>query len=567
MHRIRYTKLTEAQIGEKLTAAGTGPSSASEYSDVLAGKSLRIVTDDGPALSYDFRDRNRLSVMEDGNAPVESGYGALTLKQLVLFSHMVPGTQRGYHIIVDLDTRLATVFEVWFSGYQDNREVQRQIYYGYLAVDGADAPKERHGITNRIEGKGFHWVQDNGIETLEFYPSVLYSSFVELTRFGGELTFCGPSDYIKINDHLYAYSRVECEFSGTMTLYALDLFTVKQIGVRLGFDETDSLEYYMFTGSGEILGQLAQFERFGDLGERIVLGPNRPAPTRKGERPVYRPLLSNPPMTEEEVHAAVTAHTVLFNPQNAMAGNRTPPSDFLVGKALTVRYDNGGPVWNYLFDESGRLRRRRDGEPQWREEIYEAYEAAEDLIVFSHILSGTRPNESVAIVLDFANALTTCVHGKLGTEYMGNEVTQQIFFGVVEMEGLTAPRYRRHEFTAELVGHAVTWNYSGNLTSMHVYTSPHSASWIIFLENGAGGMEWSSPAQYVKLRDDTYLFTWVEEACNGHQGTIVYNTRTMHDCGFGYGVGKEGLHLNTIGAYARNAGYFDVKRFYGPRQA
>jgi hypothetical protein len=210
MHRIRYTKLTEAQIGEKLTAAGTGPSSASEYSDVLAGKSLRIVTDDGPALSYDFRDRSKLSVMEDGNAPVESGYGALTLKQLVLFSHMVPGTQRGYHIIVDLDTRLATVFEVWFSGYQDNREVQRQIYYGYLAVDGADAPKERHGITNRIEGKGFHWVQDNGIETLEFYPSVLYSSFVELTRFGGELTFCGPSDYIKINDHLYAYSRVEC---------------------------------------------------------------------------------------------------------------------------------------------------------------------------------------------------------------------------------------------------------------------------------------------------------------------------------------------------------------------
>ena len=39
----------------------------------------------------------------------------------------------------------------------------------------------------------------------------------------------------------------------------------------------------------------------------------------------------------------------------------------------------------------------------------------------------------------------------------------------------------------------------------------------------------------------------------------------MHDCGFGYGVGKDGLHLNSIGAHARNAGYFDVKKYYGPK--
>ena len=48
MHRIRYTKLTEKQIGDKLAAAAAGPKSASAVSDVLAGKSLRIVTDNGP---------------------------------------------------------------------------------------------------------------------------------------------------------------------------------------------------------------------------------------------------------------------------------------------------------------------------------------------------------------------------------------------------------------------------------------------------------------------------------------------------------------------------------------
>ncbi len=50
-------------------------------------------------------------------------------------------------------------------------------------------------------------------------PRCSISNFVELSRFGGELSFCAPSDYIKINDDKYVYSRVEAEFSGTMTTY------------------------------------------------------------------------------------------------------------------------------------------------------------------------------------------------------------------------------------------------------------------------------------------------------------------------------------------------------------
>ncbi len=150
MHRIAYTKLTQQQ------------------SDVFAGKSLKIVTDRGPTLGYTFASRNRLRVTD--------------------------------HVVVDQRTRLATVFEVWFSGFSDNREVQREIYFGHVAEPGKDAPKERHAATNRIEGKGFHRRQDNGVETLEFYPSAFYSNFVELTRLGGELGFCAPSDYIKVDD-------------------------------------------------------------------------------------------------------------------------------------------------------------------------------------------------------------------------------------------------------------------------------------------------------------------------------------------------------------------------------
>ncbi len=563
MHRIKYTKLTKEQIDQKLLATASGPACASEYSDVLAGKSLKIVTDNGPVLSYAFTGKSKLTIAEDAGAPVESGYGALTLRHAVFFSHMVPKTQKGYNVVVDLKNNLATVFEVWFSGYKDNREVQRQMYYGYVEVPGKEAPKERHHLTNRIEGTGFHWTTDRGIETLEFYPSVIFSSFVELTRQGGELTFCGPSDFIMIDENIYIYDRVECEMSGIMTMYVLDLFTLKQVGMRLGFDEKDTLEYYMFRGTGEITGQVATFEPFRDHGEKIVMGPNRPPMTGKGQRPVYRPLLTNPPMTEQEVYEAVQKSTRIFAGGGEMAGNKLPASDFLVGKELTVRYDSGGPVWNYRFDEPQKLRWRRGREAQWHEEIYEAFEPAEKLIVCAHMHSGTMPRECVTIALDFQNGLTTCVTAKLGTAYMANEVSREIIFGIIEMKGLEAPRYWRHTFTNELVGRAFTWNYSDTMSSMHVYSTPQSYSWSIFMDNGTLGMMWSSPCHYVKLRDYAYLFEWMEEACNGHHSTIVINTRTMRECGFGFGAGKNGLSLSSVGAYARNAGFYDLRRFTG----
>ena len=565
MHRIKYTKLTPEQILSKLSPAANGPTSVSPLSDVFAGKSLKIVLDNGPTLTYRFADRTRLSVSEGDAAVVQAGYGALTLDRLALFSHLIPKTQRGYVVVVDQDTNLATAFELWFSGYQDNREVQRQVYQGYVEQAGATAPAARHGITNRIEGKGYYWKQDTGVETLEFYPSVLYSNFVELTRFGGELSWCAPSDYIKISDDKYIYSRVEAEFSGTMTTYVLDPNRIEQVGVRLGFDDTDALEYYMFRGRGEWVGQIAQFEPFGDVGTTLAQGNRAAAAAGKGARQVYRPLKTNAIMTRAQVDAAIAKNKTLFAPNNAMAGNKGPTSTFLAGKELTLRYDNG-QAFNYRFDDVQKLRWRRDGETAWHEERYESWESAPGVIMFGHLLSGAADHDAFSIVVDFENALVTMLHGTMGTPYMGNEAAVKTLFGVVEMKGLTpAPKYRRHEFTDELVGRALSWNYQQGLTSMHLYSTPHSLSWIIFLANGSGGLEWSGPASYVKIRDELYFAYWLEEACNGTLGTILINMRTMRNCGIDYGAGPNGLRLSIVGAHARHAGRFNTLKYFEPK--
>lgn len=569
MHRIAYTKLSEQQITDKLSAV-SGPTSVSPLADVFAGKSIRIVTDKGPALAYTFKGNNRCSVVENGASAVEAGYGALTQGSIVFFSHMVPGTQRGYAVVVDQDTNLATVFELWFSGYEDKREVQREIYYGYVEQPGQEAPKNRHVATNRMEGKGFYWKQDNGAETLEFYPSAAYSHFVELSRLGGELGFCGPSDYIKIDENRYIYTRTECEFSGTFTAYVMDLNRIEQIGMRLGFNADDALEYYVFRGKGEWLGQLAQFEKFGDeSGNPVPAAAPGQAPA-KGARRVYRPFKTMAKMTPAEVDAVCAKHTSAFQPRaiapgpNApaasMAGNLGPNTDWLTGKSFTLRYDHAAAM-EYRFDDAKTLNWRKEG-GTWTKAPYRAFESSPGVILFGHLLEGEPNHDGHSIVADFDQGLVTCFNGFLNTPYFANEAGVKIHFGIIEMEGLIPPKYRRHVLTDEMVGHAVSQNYAPGLTSMHLYSTPHSLSWIIFTGTDAGGLEWSGPASYVKIRNGLYFMYWLEEACNGTLGTILVNLHTMRDVGIGYNCGENGLNMSAMGAHERLAGQFDVRRFY-----
>ena len=421
MHRFKYTKLTKDQIGAKLKPVeGAGPRSASVFTDVLNGKTLKIVTVDGPTLEYKFAANKRLTLGEGGKQ-ITAGYGELTLNQIVFFCHLIPGEQKGYNVYIDQKTQLATVFEVWLSSgikqnagrpnefTLDDREVQRQIYFGYVD-NGQAAPAKLHHYTNRMTGKGIYWKQDNGIETLELYPSVANTNFVELTRHIDDLGYVSPSDYVLVDDRTIVYNRTECEFSGIHTCFVVDLYGPRQVGVRFGFNEKDELEYYMFRGSGKIVGQLAYLEDFDDHGLRPMfaavpaaagragpapaggtaaaagptVAPAPPDPPPKGARTTYRPVRTFTHMTDAEMQAAADMRTTAFaapgggaGPQGAAAagapppptttGNNLPFSDILVGKAFTLRFDNGGPVRDYRCKEMYKLQFRDQKDNVWHD--------------------------------------------------------------------------------------------------------------------------------------------------------------------------------------------------------
>jgi len=243
-----------------------------------------------------------------------------------------------------------------------------------------------------------------------------------------------------------------------------------------------------------------------------------------------------------------------------MATNGLPSVDWLAGKSFTLRYD-GGPVMDYRVRSADELQWRKDG-GAWVTARYQAYEPSAGVILFGHVLEGEPNHDGHSICADFVNGLVTTFNGFLNTPYFANEAGARTLFGTIEMEGIASPGKRRHQRTDELLGRALTWNYAPGLTSMHLYSTPQTVSWIIFTDSGAGGLEWSGPGDFVKIRDDLYFAYWLEDACNGTLGTIVINMRTMHDSGIGYHCGEEGLSMSQIGAHSRHAGKFDIDRFF-----
>jgi hypothetical protein len=558
LFRYPYTQLTEAQIQAKLApAAEAGPTSRSPLERDLAGTTLRIVTDGAGTLTWQFGEGNRVTF--DG---ATGGYGALTLDHVTLITHVVPSSTRAWAIAWDRHNNLATVFELWWGGgpAPHTREINRAVWHGYVQGGDGDPPAERHAPTVRMEGRAYAWTEDTGLRTIEYYCSYTYTHWVELDRLKDNRGYSAPADYIQLTEDLYLFARVEAEFSGLLHMYLVDSNRLQSAGVRLGFNGADELEYYMFRGTAEWLGQNARFEKLGDFSAEPIPIEN----AKKGERRIYRPVATMDKMTPEEVNAVVAENTHVFDRPSPMAGNGTPPSGALATRSFAVEYD-GGPRMEYRFVSADQLQWRKDGRGDWRQAKYNAWEVMPGAFIFGHLLQGEPNHDCHIVVADLDAGLATNFHGFLNTPYFANEAGAETLFGKIVGQGIPAPGNRRHQRTRDLLGRAFTWEYAPGLNSMHLYSTPNTTSWIIpNAETGHFGTEWSGTGDFVKIRDQLYFARWCEEACNGTLGTLLLNMRTMHDAGIGYHCGKNGLSLSAVGAPARHAGKFDVDRFFGP---
>src|SRR5690606_37693324 len=114
----------------------------------LAGQTVRIVTDGGGTLTWQFGSGNRVTFEE-----VTGGYGALTLDHVTLFAHVIPNSAKAFAVAWDRHNNLATVFELWWGGgpAPHTREINRAVWHGFVDYDAGEPPAERHAPTIRME--------------------------------------------------------------------------------------------------------------------------------------------------------------------------------------------------------------------------------------------------------------------------------------------------------------------------------------------------------------------------------------------------------------------------------
>ncbi|GHT15928.1 hypothetical protein FACS189432_07390 [Bacteroidia bacterium] len=483
---------------------------------------------------------------------------SLRLNDLTLNVWRKENTLTFFAAVVDERTHSATVFETWFGGeggmFGDAippREVQRYITTGYIS--GNETPEHRHQPTRRLEGKVIQWSDE-----LVIFGSPTYSAIVPK---GSLQTFPYPSDYYELDGRHWLYSRVEVEFSGGFILDVIDLYTMKKIGVKFGVNRNDTFDFQLYSDTGKIRGQLAVYRPFGAQNQRSmniipdsILRQMPPMP--KGMRYLYRPLQLTKPMTLEEV-VEVATQTKAWKGAFEGPGKEKKMmehSNILDNRKFTIQFDNGAS-WDYEIGENFNMR-FREGAGDWKSERYDAFEADDGLVFFTHVTDNDCPIDALQHVIDLKNGLASCIRSTFDNKENPLYPHQQWLFGIIKADGITASK-ARHHFTDELLGHSYTWEYSDDVSSQHVYTTTESFSYAIISSNTGATVMGSFPCKYVKIRDGIYLMSWVEMRSQGIQGILLFNTKTMHDCGTCHGMTHDHIfEFNTFGAESRSGGRF-----------
>ncbi|MDR0640869.1 MAG: hypothetical protein LBG07_00245, partial [Treponema sp.] len=357
-----FNPMTAEEVDKKIAAVPKAKSGI-PLSGHMKGRSFQLKFEGEHApkrLDYRIHDADTLYVAENGAEFDRVPYSAIKFGEITLFTHLIPGTSRGWHIVLDERTELVTAFETWFgisvpvggdlfgmrqpTHYRDiPREIQRHYHFGYAVRDGGryrdSVPGKLHTTTNRLEGRGLHWKYSCGREVLTYFPSVVCSTNVMLDDPRDTVTVTYPSDYLRIDDEYYIYAKWGVEFAGEMWLEVLNLFDMKATGVKLGFNEDDEPEYEIHGACLEITGDAAHLETITLNGDKE---PPMAGMDGRGARYAYRPRDIDPPMTHEEVlEAAKTQRIFDFSgPNIMMSGNALPFKYDLAGKTFKLIYDH-----------------------------------------------------------------------------------------------------------------------------------------------------------------------------------------------------------------------------------
>ncbi|MDF3305746.1 MoaF C-terminal domain-containing protein [Rhodococcus sp. T2V] len=222
----------------------------------------------------------------------------------------------------------------------------------------------------------------------------------------------------------------------------------------------------------------------------------------------------------------------------------------LDGRELTLnaRFVDSGDEFTLTHAFSEAALSWRTGE-QAGTETYELFEMQPGLFYLHYRRSGEDHPVVVSAALDLTTGQVTGAVGELGLGPNPHLARQRWFQG--QIAGSAATAADAHEPTDELIGRRVRYAYSGDDVYDHVYLNENLFTWLCIggAELGVGDTD---SCTYWKLRENTYLFSWLEKNV-GVEGMVLVDLNALRTVGIQFGIDQQSGDLVniTMGSYAR----------------
>lgn len=184
---------------------------------------------------------------------------------------------------------------------------------------------------------------------------------------------------------------------------------------------------------------------------------------------------------------------------------------------------------------------------------YEAFELQAGLFFIHYLRPESNHPEVVTVALDLTAGQVTGAVGELGLGQQPHLAQQRWFQG--QVVGSNATTETVHMHTDELIGRRIRYAYSADDVYDHVYLNQNLFTW--FCASGAeAGLGDTDRCVHWKLRDQTYLFSWLEKNV-GVEGMVMIDLAALRTVGIQFGLDQQsGALVNiTMGAYAMPLGY------------
>ena len=250
-------------------------------------------------------------------------------------------------------------------------------------------------------------------------------------------------------------------------------------------------------------------------------------------------------LTAEEVRIIAAARSAEEYSDGGLAKGPyvQPFAQALVGRTLTFELPSE-ESYTCTFETLHTLCRRQgeDGGTAY----YQAHEAEPGIFFIQYALRDRYPVECHTWVADTNTGLATLCRAKLGGGVEPREVVHDFKFGMIS--GYENYPAEKHRYTSDLVGKAVSWTYLPEMEPIkHIYASEYYYTYVM----QGGGQCWmaTNPADFVKITDHLYIFSFVEERQAGVQGFFLINTETLTDVGSFFGINSmDQFECYTVGA-------------------